>query len=118
MIIITLVADLTNLNFVIAIKRSPDKPHLTISPLITEVYKKKADNSRHRRATLSHWGIKSMSLQTVLDIASTQQVITEAMQAIVAQCLWTDEVPRQQLNEVQALAKNLALGKVRVVKSA
>lgn len=58
-----------------------------------------------------------MSLQTVLDIAFTEQVITEEMQAVVAQCLWTDEVPRQQLNEVQALAKNLESGKVRIVKS-
>lgn len=59
-----------------------------------------------------------MSLQTVLDIAYNQQVITEEMQAVVAQCLWTNEVPRRQLNEVHALAQNLESGKVRVVKSA
>ena len=58
-----------------------------------------------------------MSLQTVLETALTQNIITEEMQAVVAQCLWTDEVPRQQLNMVQVLANNLASGKVRVVKS-
>ena len=58
-----------------------------------------------------------MSLQTILETALKQNFITVEMHAIIAQCLWTDEVPRQQLDLVQVLFQKLESGQVQVVQA-
>ncbi|AFY38065.1 hypothetical protein Lepto7376_1731 [[Leptolyngbya] sp. PCC 7376] len=58
-----------------------------------------------------------MSFQTLLETALRQNFITPETQAIIAQCLWTDEVTQQQLNLLQVVVEKLESGKMQVVAS-